>query len=381
MQVKWKMKHLLASSVAAVLAVSNAYAIPRGPCDQPPVDVCCEDPKPGPFAFAYPKDVGLACPRDFYFAADFIAFQAKEDGLDFAITNTSGAQDANTIGTAALTGGAVQGFSNDDDNWDWGFGARVNIGFYLNHDAWNIDAEWTYLKTNQDESATVKGDGRMLPFWLAPEGFPAAAAGILPEREASARWKLTYNTLDISLGKPHHISRYVIFNPHFGVRAAWIDQDYLARYGGSFTDGATTQLGAEMNAKNDIWSVGLRAGLRSEWLLGSGFTIFGNVAGSILFTKYDIDQSTSQANNSYTISYDYYSNIPNFEVLLGLGWNTLFNKDQNRVSLRLAYEFHQWWNINQLRRFFDNQNWSANDKVSRGDLTLNGLSFRVGFDF
>ena len=43
-----------------ILAFS-AYAIPKDPCE--PKDTCCEEPAPGPYAFSYPKDLGLVCPR------------------------------------------------------------------------------------------------------------------------------------------------------------------------------------------------------------------------------------------------------------------------------------------------------------------------------
>ena len=62
---------LFVALVATLLAATTAYAIPKGPCDKPK-DVCCEEPAPGPFAFNYPKDVGLSCPRDFYLYADFL---------------------------------------------------------------------------------------------------------------------------------------------------------------------------------------------------------------------------------------------------------------------------------------------------------------------
>jgi Legionella pneumophila major outer membrane protein precursor len=382
--MQWKSKVRFAFSFAAILAASVANAIPRAPCDKIPEDVCCEEPKPGPFAFAYPKDIGLICPRDFYISADLLIFQAKQNGLDFAMVNNVGDQSANSISPSndGLAGGIVKGYSSDCKDWDWDLGARVNLGFYLNHDAWNFDLAWTYFHYTTDTSSVVKGSGRMLPFWLVPQAFPGAADGVLPEREASAQWEMHYNTFDISLGKPHHISRYVIFNPHFGLRAAWVDQCYLARYGGSFTNTeATTQLGAEMEASNDFWSVGLRAGVQTEWLLGSGWTIFGNAAGSLLYTKFEIDQSVSQGNLGYGFDDDFKQNIANMELLLGIGWGTLFCKQQYRFSLRAAYEFHQWWNVNHMRRLFSSTTWSANDKVSRGDLTLNGVSIRVMFDF
>ena len=50
--------------------------------------------------------------------------------------------------------------------------------------------------------------------------------------------------------------------------------------------------------------------------------------------------------------------------------------------MQIAYEFHKWWNQNQMRRFFDDGVAIAgNDVVSRGDLSLNGLSFGLMMDF
>jgi len=115
--------------------------------------------------------------------------------------------------------------------------------------------------------------------------------------------------------------------------------------------------------------------------LGSGWTIFGNAAGSLLYAKFEIDQEVSQGALGYSVDNDFKQNIANVELLLGIGWGTLFCKQQYRVSLRAAYEFHHWWNINNMRRFYSSTNWSANETVARGDLTLNGLSFRLMFDF
>lgn len=376
-----KLHKYLASSLGLSLIAFNAYAIPKGPCDQTQPNVCCEDPRPGPFAFQYPQDLSLACKRGFYAAGDFVAMQAKQGGLDYAMINTRGESDANTIGTASLNSGEVLGYSSNNNDWNWGLGFRVNIGFISKHDDWNFDGEYTYFHFTEDTSSNTSGSGRILPFWLPPALIPNSTN---PPREASAQWIMHYNTLDLSLGKPHHISRYFVTNPFFGLRLGWIDQHYLARYGGTYRDSVdvfNTQEGAEMDAENDFFSVGLRAGIKTSWLLGAGFEIIGNMAASILYTHFDIDQKAPLFGNSYTVDHDFYHNIPNFEVMMGLGYSTLFNKDRHRISFRLVYEFHQWWNVNHLRRFYDQANWSGNDTVHQGNLTLNGLSFRIGFDF
>lgn len=356
MQFNWSLKKLLVSSVASVLTVTSTYAIPRGPCETRE-EVCCEKPKPGPFAFSFPKDLDLNCPRDFYFFGDFLIMQAKEDGLEYAVTDTDGNN------SPPLRGGNIQSFSSDGHNWDWDFGFRLGFGFYLNHDVWNLDAMWTYFQCSQDISSTAHS-AVLFPSWTL-------ASSISNNANASARWEMYYNTLDLSLGKPHHISRYVVFNPFFGIRAAWIDQDYLARYQGTF-DGNTN---AEMRGKNDYWGLGLRTGLGTEWCLGSDFNLFGMVAASILFSKFDVSQQTAR----YEIDDEFFQNTPNFELNTGICWGTNFNKQKHRFSLSAGYEFHHWWDINRFRRFTSTG--LTNDVVSRGNLTINGFRIRAMFDF
>src|SRR5262249_48947809 len=150
MHLNWKypISKVLASSVAAILATTSVYAIPKGPCDTKP-DVCCEEPKPGPFAFAYPLDMNITCPRDFYVFVEGLAFQAKQDGMEFAINNAYGGL---TTPTHGIANGEVLGFSNNHRDWDYNPGLRVGIGFYLDHDAWNVDFAWTWVNITNYQS-------------------------------------------------------------------------------------------------------------------------------------------------------------------------------------------------------------------------------------
>jgi len=381
------MKNFLTTVAMSFFAINVANAIPRAPCDPPPSDACCEKPKPGPFGFYYPYDNYLVCGRNFYVAGEFLAMQVKQDGLNYAMTNNNGGQNANNVSSGPLSGGQVQGFSTQSDDWSFGYGLRFNMGFLSNHDKWNLDLSYTYLHFEQDESSTISGNGRMLPFWLVPQSFPTIASNTIePEQEASAQLKIHYNTLDLSLGKPYHVSRCFAVNPYFGFRAAWIDECYLARYGGSFLgdlEATTPEVinGVDAEADNDLWGFGLRTGIMTEWKLGRGFFLYGSAAAALLRTKFDVDQSVAEDDRSYTISHYFKQNIPNAEIALGFGWSCLFNCQRNRVTIRALYEHHHWWNVNQLRRFYDVTIWSANDTVARGDLQLNGVSVRLAFDF
>lgn len=370
MKKKNKLSKVLLTAAALLVVTANVYPIPKGPCEKPK-EVCCEEPAPGPFAFSYPQDKGLACPRDFYVMGELLLMQVKEDGLEYAVTQGTG-----NTNDFPLTEGDIHGYSTGSKSWDWTLGCRVNIGFYLNHDSWNLDARWTYLRINNDSGLNISG-GSLLPFWMIPEVTVGAT-----NMSSSERWTGDINTLDLKLGKPYHISRYVVFNPHFGLRLAWIERDLLVRNGGTFTIGENQEEGVDMKGKNDFWGVGPRAGLNTEWHLGAGWYLIGDVSASILYSHFDVDQSMNfHSTPLYQLKHDFYTNSPNMELIIGICWSHLFSKNKYMVSLKVAYEMHQWWDQNRFRRFFDNASPIANDEVSRGDLKINGLSFAIGFDF
>ncbi|NGX49995.1 MAG: hypothetical protein K940chlam5_01604 [Candidatus Anoxychlamydiales bacterium] len=349
-------------SLAAVLFASTAIAIPKDPCA--PTDVCCEEPAPGPFAFAYPKDVGLSCPRDFYIHGEFLFMKPTEEGLEYAI-------DQDTTGSEyqfPLINGNLKGFSTKSDEWDWRPGFRVGFGFYAMHDAWNVQADWTYIKIKSDSEVSSGGTGVLRGLFLPAR---AAATSMV---NASSRWSGDYSTMDIMIGKPYHVSRYFTSNPAFGIRAGWIDQDYHVRY---FTN-------VENNVwlKNDFWGVGLRGAYESQFILGSGFSFYGKMAFALLFGKFDISQQSENAVTTleYKTEDSFYTVQPNAELGLGVAWNKFYHKNQYQVSVKVGYEFHHWWNQNQARKFFDTDP-TANDTTSRGDLSFNGFMFGLHLEF
>lgn len=307
--------------------------------------------------------------------------QAKEDGLEFAISDSS----APAVNTP-ITHGRVEGFSGSNHDYDYNPGMRFGVGFYLDHDAWSLDFNWTWLNiTNYQHANATTGTGVELPLYILGIGTPANQIGA----RTSACWNASYNTLDTRLGKPHYISRYLVVNPFFGFRAAWIDQHFSVDYGGTGPAFRTVHHG-----DNNYWGVGARAGLDSDWMLGKGWCLFGNLAASMLFGQFTIDQNMSlpgSAADGFDIRYDFYQNTPNFELVLGIGWGYYFNKKRNHVGLRAAYEFHEWWDLFNMRKFYSgasglpagaltNTGIYANDVVSRGNFTLNGFSLRLQFD-
>lgn len=374
--LKTTLSKILVGSAAVMLTASSLHAIP--PTNRDTRDkrkVSCEKPKPGPFAFSFPKDMGLNCPQDFWFEADFLAMQAKEEGLEYAISDTQA-----TLGSFPVTG-SVKDFSRDNRDWDWNYGYRFGLGFLLNHDMWSLSAVWTHLNINDHTSTSVdRGSATLIPLWAGPFNTNANNAGT--RLKADAKWKAKYNTLDLMLGKPYHVSRYVVLEPQYGLRAAWISQDYRVNYDGMFNNGTPVD-NTFMQAKNDFNAVGIRVAVATDFILGAGWDIFGQAGASLLVSKFDISQTNPGSIVGYDIDDTFYTNSANIDMMLGIGWGIFFNENRHHFGIKAAYEFHDWFDQNRLRRFYGTAAAGTipGDTVSKGDLSLNGISIRAVFDF
>ena len=376
--------------VAATVVVSAEGPTPREDTQENK----CETIAPKTNSFAWSKDPNVICPDDFYLRGELLLFMAQEEGLDYALTNTENTPGNANGATFPLRGGTLHGFSTGSHDWRWNFGARVNMGLFLNHDAWNLDVTWTRLYIKEDDNASASNSAAIVGLFL-----PASSPLLGGNQLASARWKTKFATVDFSFGKPHHISPQFILHPFAGFRGAWIDQDFVARYSGIFMrtpTGVVTSMGTKMTGKNNMWGMGLRAGLTSEWFIGAGFNFFGNIAGSLLYGKHDVSQELPlfvndagvQTDHSYCIDQDFYDVMPNLELQFGLQWGKHLSDDSFRFSFRMAYEFHQWWHQNYFKRFMGDGTAIARNSFvatikenTRGDLTFNGLSFGVLLDF
>jgi len=373
---------LRASSIALFATSMNVYAetesaqnsCTQSPCEEKcPTVECCVEPVSEPCAFAYPYYLDLNCPRDTYFRADFLYMQAKQDGLEFAIENKNGVEG----GSDPLIRGPVHSFTGESGDFSWNPGMRLGLGFYLAHDAWNLDFDWTWVHvTNYERAVATDPNGVFVPLQTTGAGNTGTTVF---GKSVSSKWNAKYNTVDARLGKPYYVSRYLTFHPHFGLRGACIDQNYSVSYAGS------TNHRTIFDSTNNFWGVGSRVGLDTEWIMGQGWSFFGNVAASMLFGRFDVDQnmrygSTTVLDQGFDIDFDSYQNVPNMEIVLGFSWGTYFNCHKNHVSFKAAYEFHEWWDQLNIRKFYSGSTGYANDVVSRGNFTLNGVSFRVQID-
>lgn len=241
------------------------------------------------------------------FGADFLYWNAVNNGFGYAY----GAQDIVRL----------------DPHWAPGF--RVGLGWTTPSDFWEADLIYTWMSNHAEETKHSDGGFFML---FDPDNTLYDTV--------SADFRLHYNMGDVEFGRSVYLTKRVAFRPLFGVRGGVIDQKFHAH----FTDVGNVTF----RAHNYFWGVGPRVGAKTEWQMGRGFSLHGQLAGALLYGSTDTAaQAVSSANDHLTQS------IPNVEMRCGLAWQSCSFCERFFLKISGAWESSYWWNQFQLPIFTD----------------------------
>jgi len=357
--------------------IANSFAIEKSSCEKE-TNVCCETTNYDNFAFNYPIDLGLAFPNKFYVNSEFLWMQSKEDCLEYATFN----KDESSVDfDPPLVDGKIIGF---DDFNDYKPGFRIAIGSFFTKDKWNVEAAWTYMRIKSDSEVSINKGFLISQFMTSSQSIRNNM------KTASARWSGDYNTLDLSIGKHYHVSRYFVSKPFIGIRAAWICQDYHVRY---FPESDSFGLiipfkKLSVYFDNDFWGVGFRGFYEGDFLITSHWSIYGKAAFSLLFSQFNTFQRCDalpiQDGTKYEFESTFYRVQSNSEIGVGITYSKLFSKAKYLVSFKAGYELHQWWDQFNEARVFGIGSGSfltPNMPLPNGDLSFNGFVFGLNVDF
>jgi len=322
---------------------------------------CYPIPDKDSFAFSYSKDTGPTCSRRAFLRGEFLYFKVMEQGLEYALEQNAPAANSNNF---PLQDGELKG-----SDWDWRPGGRIGLGFYTHEEKWNVEAIWTYVNISDHSSKTTQNT--FLPLF-----FPPYTAVTL--QKAKAHWHGNFNTCDLLIGKPYHVSRYFVSNPAFGIKLAFINQRYHVTYYPNDVEG-------NIYAKNDYWGIGLRGCYEGQFLLGCGWSIYGKAAYSLLIGKFDISQIGDEISpdilafsTGYNLKHQFYDVQSNTELGFGFCFK-LYSSECELTTLKLGYEMHQWFEQNQLRKFNDIE--PVANLPYKGNLSFCGFMMELLYEF
>lgn len=283
-------------------------------------------------------------------------------------------------------------------DFGWRPGLKINLGYYLPHDDWNIKTTYTYYHgemTSNKKHVNVHiypGENGVIannfyPFYLNSETMPTPrfehAAGCL---------HIFFNTFDLELGRNFWVGKKFSFRPFGGAKGAWIHQKYKVFYeDGNVIVGEFDNLRLQSSASfftNKSVGVGPRLGFDATCYMKWGIELFASGSFNYLPTQFKIKRrqvdevfnfsSSSDETHKLFLSEHKTLFLPNIGLQLGFGYGGCFC--HSYLGFFLSYEMQYFWAQNQIRRFISGANEGLNFP-SRGDLMLHGLTAFLKFEF
>jgi len=309
---------------------------------------------------------------DLNLSAAFLYWTARLDTLTYAKT---GFNDLATGGPSKK--GEVQSV-----DWSWDPGFKVGLGWNFCHGCWDMALQYTWFYTNVGDS---KRSQSLRPgFELFTSTFPDIDSPYFDK--AHAHYDLHYQVGDLDLGRNYYVSKSLKLRPFVGIKGTWQKQDYNVFFDTPPVQVLFQQFLFNYSARFDhtLWGIGLRGGLNTSWQFSKVFSLYGNMSFSGMWLHYDIDRKDKYTLTDTTLQIETDVTTVNMqdqlrivkpviELSIGLRAETYYSCGRYHILLEAGWESQIW--VNQTLFI------SLSDNYDRFDLTLQGLTAKVRFDF
>lgn len=260
-----------------------------------------------------------------------------------------------------------------ENEWDSGF--RLFATYYWGCDGWDATAVYTQW-TNQNKDETTREDDTIRIVHYHPYNNLYSAETV--------EWKknLEYRTLDLLLARPYYVSRTLITRPFFGFRTMWLTEDLDLVYSGD--DFAETNAIVKWDSSLNVY--GMHLGM--DWVISlpCGFSLSATYGGTLAVGEsrmkhYQFGENDPLEENVVSVHTKESQCV--MVPALNLGANLSYENCMSCGVLyaSLGYEFINWLNMPQPRRFCDEQNDAVNTPSVRGNIGLHGLTLKGQFLF
>ncbi|MCB1107661.1 MAG: hypothetical protein KDK76_06170 [Chlamydiia bacterium] len=328
---------------------------------------------------------------------EFLYWYATTTNLSYA-TKYVVTEQGNTLDPAARI---ISPEKIYEPSWSWNPGMRVGLGVVIDHDGWNIHADWTYTYNSTSNAQSVA------PFPINNltnqqniAGTEALASPWFIEgtninfTRISSIWSLLLHQIDLELGRKFWVSPHLALRPFGGLRGHWsrMFSNIRGIFEGSDLGNHPRLLQETARRTQDYWAVGFVGGLESAWHLARNWSIFIDWAFSLVYGPFDVQSrfrsagvnTNNQVVSNFSVSFnhdDIYTLQPIYDLALGLRWELPIYDSAYRVCFDMGWENHLYPSFNHL-----DLNTSASDNggtflPAGGDLTLSGLVLRGRFEF
>jgi len=287
------------------------------------------------------------------FGVDFLCWKACVSNLDYAVS----------FDPQPIQGNTAEGvYEFNKPEWEPGF--RVQMGTPCFCGNFGMDASYTSVWSSTKSSV----DSGFIYSTLFQLG------NSVPIDDAfKARNSVQYQTFDLVLTRCCSVNKEFSVTPFFGLQGVRLDQE-------------TAVVGmddAQINEETLLWrsdfrGLGLKLGTQNDWCLGSGMGLFTKAAAAFV-AGYDQD-STQDMNlfldQTLEVGLHYHGQevycLPGLQLSAGLKYDQCWC--DHLLSFHMGYEFVNWWNVSQVRRYVEEQQITGiATSPSNANLMMHGL--------
>lgn len=326
----------------------------------------CSQPRSSQYLYqrSSPCDFGCSDRGGLNFGADFLYWTTCQDNLDYAVDHST------EDGAPILLGEKDTHFID----YDWCPGVRGYFGLELCGFA--VTGQYTWIKNRANGYKNYTNENAVLiASLLHPESDTRQAA------IATGLQDLWYQAADLLFSKEiEFCDDKLILRPFIGPRWMKIDQKQKVTYEGEEFAANSEQVRWE----SSVCGVGVLVGADLFYRWVCGFGMFGQLAGTVVGGRTENEQiqvSLDSSGNDVDpprISLEEKQNvcIPGYQLQAGITWDTCCC-DSLYIRFRFCYEFNQWLNTPEVRRYHY-QNAGVSNAATDGSIALHGGTF--GFD-
>lgn len=334
------------------------------------------------------------CDGKFKLGAEWLYWKGEQDNMALAQTNAGNSDKT----SPDYLNSSVHRIN---PNYKYRNGFKIMGGYEFPCNGWEIDVIYTNLPIHAKSSLVAASNplnavtnGSTGPFTvIEPNDYylvlntPTKAIRGITGNEASyetfqEKWTLNFNQLDVDIGRTMCFNDCISIRPHAGFRTAW----YTDKQNANFTGVASNPLVVgsptstfEENAKlrNKFTGYGVEAGIWANWQIGCGLSFVGHFGGSVLYSKFTINQdvatvvitneseSTSTTNFSNTLHDVNHVATPTMEYFFGLEYADAIC--EMTFAIRGGWEQIVYYNTNRI--------------FQAGNLSMQGLTLGIEIGF
>jgi len=283
--------------------------------------------------------------------ADWLYWNVQQDGISPGTISV-----IDSTATPPLTSR-----SNVYPKSKWNNGFRVNLGYELPCQCWDVNLSYSYIPTK----ATITD------FVAANENESFAVFGGPLFDAFRSKWNMNLQNVDLDIGRVVSFGECLSIKPHVGFRATWFNQKFHAV---GFTVEDETPLFSYTTISEKFQGYGVEAGLWTDYKLGCGVSLVGHFGGSILYSKFKVNTTNHLGAVIETeltpvaalvSSNSFCTATPSLDYFVGIQYAD--------TMCDMLFKIHAGWEQHVL---FD-----TNRYLSSGNLTTQGLTLGLEAGF